>query len=268
MRRIFHYRDDDFSLSHTLDHIPDAGAFRMHTHSETELFYFVQGKGVFHIEGTAYPLERGDLLIMAPSEAHYIEIDYSQSYERKVLQFNTAFLDQFDPQGILRRAITDREHGKQNLYRGLAHQQYWDAMMASSGDARINVLCGLLPLLNQIRGAYSVTNSSPSGKDTVQQRVIRYLNEHLAQPLCLDNLCQEFYISKSQLQRLFREATGTTIYRYLTIKRLMLARQLVLAGASPTHIYTQCGFTDYSTFYRAYTKHFGHSPSQDATAFQ
>lgn len=264
MRKLFYYQDEDFSLSHTLDLVPDAGAFRMHTHSQTELFYFVQGKGVFHIEGTAYPLERGDLLIMGPSEAHYIDIDYSQSYERKVLQFNTGCLDRLDPRGILRKAITEREPGKQNLYRGLHTEPCWEAMMSPAGDNRTNVLCGLLPLLNQVYQAFTASANAPDGgSDTTEQQVIRYVNEHLSQPLHLDDICQEFYISKSQLLRLFKNATGTTLYQYLTVKRLMLAHQLLLEGKSPTYIYSLCGFTDYSTFYRAYKKQFGRSPKLD-----
>ena len=42
----------------------------------------------------------------------------------------------------------------------------------------------------------------------------------------------------------------------------MNARQLILSGAAPTKVFAQCGFSDYSAFYRAYRKEFGISPAE------
>lgn len=40
----------------------------------------------------------------------------------------------------------------------------------------------------------------------------------------------------------------------------MLAHQLLLHGQKPTEVFAACGYQDYSSFYRAYTAHFGYSP--------
>lgn len=49
--------------------------------------------------------------------------------------------------------------------------------------------------------------------------------------------------------------------RYITERRLSLARREILLGAKAAVISAQCGFSDYSAFFRAYKKHFGHSPT-------
>ena len=103
---------------------------------------------------------------------------------------------------------------------------------------------------------------SGSDADPAAYRIIRYLNKHLEQPITLEDICHRFYISKSQLCRVFRAATGTTVRQYLTIKRLVKARQLIEAGERATHVSLQCGFNDYSSFYRAYSKHFHCAPSE------
>ena len=41
-----------------------------------------------------------------------------------------------------------------------------------------------------------------------------------------------------------------------------LARELLRQGQKPTDICSACGYRDYTTFYRAYTSYFGHSPRQ------
>ncbi len=42
-----------------------------------------------------------------------------------------------------------------------------------------------------------------------------------------------------------------------------LGRKPIKDGASPTHVPFLCGYTDYSSFYKAYYKMFGHSPARD-----
>ncbi len=69
-------------------------------------------------------------------------------------------------------------------------------------------------------------------------------------------------ISKPQLCRIFKKATGTNMGQYITVKRLVTARKLLHDGAKPTTVYSECGFGNYSTFYRAYVKNFGEALSE------
>ena len=43
---------------------------------------------------------------------------------------------------------------------------------------------------------------------------------------------------------------------------VVLSKQMMDAGELPTHVYTKCGFNDYSSFYRAYVKYFGTAPTE------
>lgn len=256
------------SIGHTVTERPDPEHFRLHTHDKVELYHFVRGGGIFHIEGSVYPLEPGDLLVMRPAESHYIELDCSQAYERKMIHFDLSLLRQVDPEGTFLTPLLERPPGKQNLYRarlfrGGSSEHYFDAMLCPSGDQRANVFAGLLPLLFEMR-AISLRGSElpESAEDTVQYRILRYLNENIAGPISLQQICQRFFISRSQLCRLFREATGVTVKQYVTVKRLVTARQRIEAGEPATHVYLQCGFNDYSSFYRAYVKHYGAAPTK------
>jgi len=271
MSIIFSYSDKDFSLSHSLTELPDPSIFHMHTHAKAELYYFVRGRAVFRIEGNEYPLESGDLLVMQPTESHLIVPNPKYLYERKNLHFNTDILRLIDPNGELLLPILDRKPGKLNLFKASdflsgSSEHYFDTMMAQDGDPRVNIYSGLIPLLNEMRRIHlSRTEEEITAIDTTEYRVIRYINKNLVNPICLDDICEKFYLSKTQLCRLFKDATGTTVWKYITTKRLIRAKRLIEAGENPTHIYTtQCGFTNYSSFYRAYVKHFGYSPTKDA----
>ena len=109
-------------------------------------------------------------------------------------------------------------------------------------------------------------NSTKVASPEVQTRIreiLQYVNRHLYEELTLDELCRQFYISKTQLGRLFRAATGSTAWDYILVKRLIRARQLILSGVSITEASVCCGFRDYSTFYRAYKKRYDTSPTAD-----
>jgi AraC-like DNA-binding protein len=93
--------------------------------------------------------------------------------------------------------------------------------------------------------------------------VISYINEHLFENISIESLCKQFYISKSQLNILFKKATNTTVWKYITTKRLISARHLLYNGMSAYEACIQSGFKDYSTFYRRYKDFFGTSPQED-----
>ena len=268
MPSLYRYMDKDLSISHTLSPTPDQSQFVLHTHHKVELFYFVKGSGTFHIEGSAYPLESGDLLIMQPTESHYIELDLTQPYERKVLHFDPVILKGIDPQGTLFSPFLEHIPGKQNLYKSHRFrygscEHYFETMMTPGPDPRISIFAGLIPLLHEICNIHAnLPESADSAPDSMAHRIIRYLNQNIEKPITLEDICQKFYISKSQLCREFRKSTGVTVKSYLTVKRLVKAKQLIDDREYATHVYPKCGFNDYSSFYRAYVKYYGCAPTK------
>lgn len=267
MSYIYQYEGSAFYLFHGLEEHPNVSQFQMHTHDNVEIYLFLSGQGVFHIEGTEYPLSPGDVLVMRPAESHYIELTADVPYERVVINFKADVFAGIDPDGLLTRAIMDRDAGKQNQYRPFTFHsgssiEYWRTMMAETGDPYINVLSGLIGLLREIHNTFDREVGQETGKELLGYQIVQYINSHISEPLTLDQICDQFFISKAQLCRLFRKTTATTVWQYITVKRLVLARQLLEQGGIPTKIYAECGFNDYSTFYRAYVKHYGSAPTQ------
>ena len=77
----------------------------------------------------------------------------------------------------------------------------------------------------------------------------------------INRLAEKFFISKFYMMRLFQKETGTTVYTYLTQKRLLKARELMNGGMRATESCYACGFRSYSSFTRAYGKYFGTTPT-------
>lgn len=255
----------DISMEHYRNDAYHHENFRMHTHTFAELFVFLSGKAIYHIEGSEYPLQPGDILLMRPAEAHYIETDPSLPYERLFLNFDTGIFSSLDPENRLMRSFFARKAGKRNLYRAAdfdsdMYMTYLQNMHQDSPDNRLTILGNLMLLLQEIGILFDRDHPAGSQPDTIEYRIIRYINKNLNQDLRIPELCNRFFISRSQLCRRFQKATGTSVGRYVAAKRLIAAREMILRGKKPTEVFTLCGYQDYSTFYRAYTQYFGHSP--------
>ena len=63
------------------------------------------------------------------------------------------------------------------------------------------------------------------------------------------------------MMRLFHRETGLTIHNYLTQRRLLRAKDLIAGGMRATEACYRCGCRSYSSFTRAYGKHFGTTPT-------
>ena len=106
----------------------------------------------------------------------------------------------------------------------------------------------------------------PRAIPAAQEKILTHLNEHFTEPITLDDLAERFFLSKHHLNRLFRKATGTTVRDYLINKRVTYVQQLLINGIPATQAASLAGFGDYTSFYRAYVKRFGHSPSADRSS--
>lgn len=265
MSEFFSFRDKDISMNYAFDKKPDPAEFKMHTHETYELYSFMSGKGIYRVEGTPYPLKYGDVLIMRPAEAHYIDISESKPYVRLSVNFRPEIFKEIDPGGRLLEPFNNREIGTCNCYRAEnfksdAYSLFIKNITTDSPDRRLQTLTNLLPLLNEIAAAFDGIAEEEVNK-SLDSRIINYINRHISEEISLESICERYFISKSHLCRIFKKATASTVGEYITVKRLVMARQLILSGTPPTKAYLRCGFKDYSVFYRAYKKAYGVPPS-------
>lgn len=236
----------------------------MHSHDTYEIFCLLTGDADYCVEGNRYPLQCGDLMLMRKGEVHIFQLRSAAPYERIYINFDIPDVLEFLDAEDLLCVFNDRPLGKYNHYpASLLPNNHWQEYMDSicrQTDQR-KQLCYLLPLLRDLNDRMDAVKTAPalSEKDHAAP-IIRYINDHLTDELSLEMLSQRFYISKTHLLRLFKKATGTTVWEYITIKRLFLARERITSGLQPTDVYSQCGFKDYTTFFRAYKQHFGVSP--------
>ncbi len=95
------------------------------------------------------------------------------------------------------------------------------------------------------------------------QRALRYVDEHLSQPLRVTELAAAACVSRFHLVRLFRTGTGASPLRYVRRRRIERARQLLPVAQLPMScLAQQQGFFDQSHFVRSFRAETGCSPGQ------
>ena len=94
--------------------------------------------------------------------------------------------------------------------------------------------------------------------------LLKYLDEHFAEKLTLEQIAEKFGFSKNYICQLFKKHFDTTFSIYITKKRMTRAKEMLTDKTlSVKEIAFDLGYTDYSHFYRTYKNYYGYSPKEN-----
>jgi len=242
----------------------------LHTHEVCEIYCVFRGRGHYIVEGSRHKLEPGKLIVMRPGEIHTVRLSESEPYERTSHHFPLSTADAVDPERRLLAPFFDRPLGLHNVYprSAVASTRIYDLLAALHTDmgnlylTSLNTNLMLYSILLELKKLFDAKAYAAPVEDSWQMHpIVEYINRHLTEYLCVEELCQKFFLSRSQLYCGFRETTGTSVWDYVITKRLLLANLYLADGMHVHEAAYACGFRDYSSFYRAYVKKYGCAPS-------
>ena len=262
-----------FFFHHSLSQIPAEGlVIGPGSHSQYELLYQIRGNLTYYIEGQAYAVAPGDMILIAPNGIHSLRITPGDAYERMVLHFNLdlirkAFrelqLECGDFAWVHRFPVIPaplgNEFGLPALLRELMDGEQKDAYLGLYTAAKT------LELLIQLDKLFSHRGQrlpDPVSVDPLIQSAVRFINTHLTEPFSLDTMAQALFVSKSTLCHRFRQTMNITPNRYMAVKKIHLADELIRKGMSAMDACQQVGYASYTTFYYNYRQLMGCNPSQ------
>ena len=91
-------------------------------------------------------------------------------------------------------------------------------------------------------------------------QILNYIELHLSEDLSLASISAQFMVSQSTVSQLFKKQLDTGFYKIVTQRRLIESKNLINSGFPLKEVAEQCGFCDYSVFYKAFVKEYGISP--------
>ncbi len=95
-----------------------------------------------------------------------------------------------------------------------------------------------------------------------------YVLKHISEELAIGDLSHLFNYHPNYFIRLFRRETGYTPYQYIVQQRMQYAVTQLNKGLPNEEVCYACGYTDSSTFTRAFRKYYGVAPQKYRKGFR
>lgn len=103
--------------------------------------------------------------------------------------------------------------------------------------------------------------SVPAVQNLLVQKIVRYADTHIEDPLDSEILASQLKMSRSHIQNIFSKNMQIGLKQYILQKKIMAAHNDLITGHPAAVIAEKYHFNDYSTFFRVYKRTFGLAPS-------
>lgn len=260
---IFHYKE------------PRSGNIEVHHHDFYEVYYLVGGELTYWVEGRIIRMTPGELLFINPMELHRPMPDPGNPMcERFVLWIQKEFLQGLcQPQvrltGCFDTDLPNHSHrvrpsgGERAVLTARMGELVAESYSKDFGSD-ISAQGIFLQLMVQLNRIAHRSGGQQEGEQLspLAQRAMAYIGENISDELSLEKVAKELFISKYHLSHAFTREVGVSVYRYIMLRRLMMARQQLASGVAAGEVARNCGFSDYTSFYRAFKSEYGVSPRE------
>lgn len=267
------YLKENFRYFHLRD---TAGQERdFHFHEFDKIVLLISGKVDYAVENESYALNPWDVLLVKHHCIHKAIIDKTEPYERIIIYLDGKHFERTMPGAGLMECFESADKsgnyllvpdaGQREELRALLERYEKEDQDDRYGYETMRELCimQLLIHINRISALKeTAAEDAENGYDPKIQKVLSYINENITSELNVDALAELVYLSKYHFMRLFKAQTGTTVHSYIRQKRLLHAARDIRAGVPVSQAAADAGFTDYSTFHRAFKESFGIAPGQ------
>jgi len=246
-----------------------------HWHPAIEIVMPVENGYTMQFSNSEVYLREKDICIICPGCVHAIKAP--ETGRRIIFQPNTTylrFLREFEvlisfmsPYAI----ITPEEYPSihEQLVKMLIEIK--EEYMAGTSFSELSIYSKILEMFKLIGRNYSsksnkTNDTSISSKEDYANKFVEicdYIDSHCSEDLKLDEVADMSGFSKFYFERLFKQFTGTSFYKYVNQKRIAKASELLIEpGNSVTDVALNCGFMSISSFIRMFKLQKGCTPTE------
>lgn len=242
---------------------------QLHSHTFHEIIFCRSGNVQYMLGTERYRLHRGDIVVVPAGVSHqplFLE-KMAEPYRRYVIWISKNAIDIFRKmcgdsvemisKPCLLRTADMSWKGWEEIFAKCCKE---DLLQRSGSEL---LLCGkAMELLVELSRAFALVAPIAQEEPELIDEITVYIEDHLEDKITLDEAAHRFLVSKSTISHLFSQKLGISFYRWVTQRRLIAAKNLIQEGKAMEEIAERVGFGDYTTFYKAFKKEYGISPSQ------
>lgn len=248
-----------------------------HYHNAYELFLFIDGKASMYYEEEYHPMFPGDLFIIPPDLPHGAACYDSKVYDRLVVNVREDMLErlstgQTDLSAFLqgntdgRIKVVNLNTKAQKRLIQLVEEMPQETKEESvfGRDVELNARAALLLVeLNRMVSEFHA-QAGKKAQPKLVENITDYIAEHLTEPITLEVLSNQFFITSKYISSVFHKNMGMTLREYIISRRVEFAKKLLSEGKNVSEACELSGFGDYSNFIRTFTMIAGISPGKYA----
>ncbi|WP_179215818.1 AraC family transcriptional regulator [Paenibacillus sp. MY03] len=249
------------------------------SHDFWEMVYVDKGEVNANTESGYYRLNQGNILVHSPNEYHQLESTGNKAPNLFIVTFrcDNEAMTFFDEHKLFR--IGQVEHGvlarlmKESLYAfGLNLYPITskpDALFASEQLFKIYLEQLLILIIRNERTntpqSSLLSTTSENQSVNLSKQIIQYLERNISSKITLDDLCDHFNISRTQINILFKRSVGIGIIAYLNQMKIEHAKKYIREESfNLTEISNLLGYSSVHYFSRHFKKTVGMTPSEYA----
>lgn len=169
----------------------------------------------------------------------------------------------------------NENHPYQSLPNAQALKYFYDCFVETVDNPalrEIKLLKNFYSIMEEIVKQTTVDTTDYRHNDTpdLATSVIQYINAHYTDPeISVDQLARKFYTNPNYLSTLIKKKLHVSFSKYLTVKRIEFAVQLIKTGASRVKdIAFSCGFRDELYFSKVFKTIENEAPSETIAKIQ
>lgn len=263
-----------FSIRDDVDIIP-------HTHKFIEIIYILDGVADEQVDDKSYTVSRGDVIFIGCGSAHKFVAKESVSYVNILFRpktLNESNIPSESSFALLQLSALNRlnleKGGGMVSFSGVQRdeiealisemQKTYDDKEYKLGNSLYTVLLNsymnifLIKILQKSLAADPYINSKQKWRWLAE-----YIDNHLDEKISTSFLAKKFFYNPSYFSRVFKEHFGISSTDYINKRRCERAIKLLgETNLSIDKISKMVGYASLSSFYRAFTKITGSSPTE------
>lgn len=258
-------------------HVRRSGVHNMdesHYHPFYEIIYVRRGERRYFIEDSSYRIMPGSLIFLNENIVHRATSGSVPGHESYVVGFHKKLFGS-EHQALLsgegspflgKPPVLPLKDNDQLLMEALLHKMKNELMnkraqfLACIQGLLLEMIVYALRQMEERAGSAAKRDAACHKKVT---EIIRYLNQHYAEPLSLPLLAEHFQMNLYYLSRLFKKTTGFSLTEYISAIRIKEAQRLL--SETPfkvTDIAYNVGFQNIAHFGKVFKAATGYTPRQ------
>lgn len=231
----------------------------MHSHDFCEILFVIGGVGLYRTQSGDTPLKKGDLVICNPRVMHTEYAEAAENGEQPDFMFlsvSRVCIEGF-PQDLL---VPDADFTVVNT--GVFYEQikFHFKQLYAENELKLPYFTSISDSTLSVLLSYVLRLTTERKEELIESKktyteVKEFIDRNFTEIDTIDGVCKSLYINKYYLTHLFKATLGIPPLKYLTQKRVALAKTL-LATTDDTiaEVARACGYADLGYFCRVFKK--------------